>query len=74
MTRNYKNVRNAAAMLGESQLKFRIGLARQRTQIYPLDSMDFISSDMVIDALAFFGRSRKPAEIPIFVAHSNPTA
>jgi len=44
--RNYKSVRTAAAVLGESQLKFRIGLARQRTQSYPLDSMDFIMMDL----------------------------
>ena len=46
MTSNYRNVRTAAAVLDESQLKFRIGLARQRTQIYPLDSMDFIMMDL----------------------------
>jgi hypothetical protein len=36
--RNYKDIRTATAVLAESQLKFRIGLARQRTQSYPLDS------------------------------------
>jgi len=46
MTRNYKNVRTAAAVLGESQLKFRLGLARQRTQLHPLDSMNFIMMDL----------------------------
>ena len=29
--RNYKDIRTATAVLAESQLKFRIGLARQRT-------------------------------------------
>lgn len=33
-------------MLSESQIKFRIGLARQRTASYPLDSMDFIMMDL----------------------------
>jgi len=44
--RNYKDVRTATPVLAESQLKFRIGLARQRTQSYPLDSMEFIMMDM----------------------------
>ena len=44
--RNYKDVRTAAAVLGESQVNFRLGLARQRTRTYPLDSMDFIMMDL----------------------------
>lgn len=33
-------------ILAESQLRFRIGLARKRTTAYPLDSMDFIMLDL----------------------------
>ena len=44
--RNYKDVRTATAVLGESQVNFRLGLARQRTRTYPLDSMDFIMMDL----------------------------
>ena len=44
--RDFKDVRTATPVLAESQLKFRIGLARQRTQSYPLDSMDFIMMDL----------------------------
>ena len=33
-------------VLSESQLSFRIGLARTRTASYPLDSMDFIMMDL----------------------------
>jgi len=33
-------------VLGECQLAFRIGLARQRTASYPCDSMDFIMMDL----------------------------
>lgn len=33
-------------VLGEGQLEFRIGLARQRTASYPCDSMDFILMDL----------------------------
>jgi len=33
-------------ILSESQIQFRIGLARQRTASYPLDSMDFIMMDL----------------------------
>ena len=33
-------------LLSESQLSFRIGLARTRTVSYPLDSMDFIMMDL----------------------------
>jgi hypothetical protein len=33
-------------LLSRSQIKFRLGLARQRTRAYPLDSMDFIMMDL----------------------------
>lgn len=33
-------------ILSESQIQFRIGLARQRTTSYPLDSMEFIMMDL----------------------------
>lgn len=33
-------------LLGDCQLAFRIGLARQRTASYPCDSMDFIMMDL----------------------------
>ena len=45
-THNYRDVRTATAVLGKSQVDFRMGLARQRTRTYPLDSMDFIMMDL----------------------------
>ena len=36
----------ATPSLYHSQLRFRIGLARKRTASYPLDSMDFIMTDL----------------------------
>ena len=36
----------AIPLLVDSQLKFRIGLARKRTASHPLDSMDFIMMDL----------------------------
>ncbi len=44
--RNCRDVRTATAVLDESQLRFRMGLVRQRTRTYPLDSMDFIMMDL----------------------------
>lgn len=42
----YKNVTLATPLLSHSQLKSRLGLVRQRTRSYPLDSMDFIMIDL----------------------------
>ncbi|MBM3240443.1 hypothetical protein FJZ31_29520 [Candidatus Poribacteria bacterium] len=42
----YKQKTTALPDLGESQLRFRLGLVRQRTRTYPLDSMDFIMMDL----------------------------
>ena len=42
----YKNVTLASPLLTDSQIKFRLGLVRQRTRTYPLDSMDFIMLDL----------------------------
>ena len=42
----YKNVTLAKPLLSDSQIKFRLGLARQRTRAYPLDSLDFIMIDL----------------------------
>ena len=42
----YKNVTLAKPLLSHSQLKFRLGLVRQRMCTYPLDSMDFIMMDL----------------------------
>jgi hypothetical protein len=42
----FKNVTLSTPSLSPSQLKFRLGLVRQRTQAYPLDSMDFIMMDL----------------------------
>ena len=42
----YKNTTLAVPTLAESQIKFRLGLVRQRTNTYPLDSMDFIMMDL----------------------------
>ena len=42
----YKNVTLSKPLLSQSQVKFRLGLARQRTRTYPLDSMDFIMMDL----------------------------
>jgi len=42
----YKQKTTALPDLGESQLRFRLGLVRQRTKIYPLDSMNFIMMDL----------------------------
>ncbi|MCY2930653.1 MAG: glycoside hydrolase family 127 protein [Planctomycetota bacterium] len=42
----YKNVTLSAPLLAHSQLQFRLGLVRQRTRAYPLDSMDFIMMDL----------------------------
>jgi len=36
----------AIPKLGKSQLSFRIGLARERTQKYPMDDMNFIMMDL----------------------------
>ena len=36
----------AKPLLSDSQLKFRIGLAKSRTRSYPLDSIDFIMMDL----------------------------
>jgi len=43
---NYAMTTLARPLLTESQLKFRLGLVRQRTRAYPLDSMDFIMMDL----------------------------
>jgi len=42
----YKNVTLSTPRLSQSQIKFRLGLVRQRTRTYPLDSMDFIMMDL----------------------------
>ena len=42
----YKNVTLSNPLLGRSQVRFRLELARQRTRSYPLDSMDFIMMDL----------------------------
>ena len=42
----YKHVTLATPLLTESQIKFRLGLVRQRTRAYPLDSLDFIMMDL----------------------------
>ena len=42
----YKNIGMAIPRLSPSQIKFRLGLVRQRTRAYPLDSMDFIMMDL----------------------------
>lgn len=42
----YKTVTLATPLLSQSQIKFRLGLVRQRTRTYPLDSMDFIMMDL----------------------------
>ena len=43
---SYKDVTLSMPLLSRSQVKFRLGLARQRTRTYPLDSMDFIMMDL----------------------------
>ena len=40
------DVIQAKPKLSNSQLSFRIGLARKRTALYPMDSMDFILMDL----------------------------
>ena len=40
------NVIQAKPKLSDSQLKFRIGLARKRTAEYPMDNLDFILMDL----------------------------
>ena len=42
----YRNVTLSTPLLSQSQIKFRLGLVRQRTRTYPLDSMDFIMMDL----------------------------
>lgn len=42
----YKNLTLSSPLLSDSQIKFRLGLVRQRTRTYPLDSMDFIMMDL----------------------------
>ena len=42
----YKQKIMAQPNLSESQIRFRMGLVRQRTKTYPLDSMDFIMMDL----------------------------
>ena len=42
----YKSVTLSTPLLSQSQLKFRLGLVRQRTRTYPMDSMDFIMMDL----------------------------
>jgi hypothetical protein len=42
----YNGVGLARPQLGDSQWRFRLGLVRQRTRTYPLDSMDFIMMDL----------------------------
>src|ERR1035437_9608661 len=43
---SYKKVTLSTPLLSPSQIKFRLGLVRQRTRTYPLDSMDFIMMDL----------------------------
>ena len=43
---DYKKVTLSSPLLSPSQTKFRLGLVRQRTRTYPLDSMDFIMMDL----------------------------
>lgn len=42
----YSNVVVSEPRLAESQIRFRLGLVRQRTRTYPLDSMDFVMMDL----------------------------
>lgn len=42
----YRNVTLSEPSLAPSQVRFRLGLVRQRTRAYPLDSMDFIMMDL----------------------------
>ena len=42
----YKNVTLGTPLLTNSQIAFRLGLVRQRTRTYPLDSLDFIMMDL----------------------------
>ena len=42
----YRDVIVSSPKLAESQVRFRLGLVRQRTRTYPLDSMDFILMDL----------------------------
>ena len=42
----YKNMSLSTPSLSPSQVRFRLGLVRQRTRTYPLDSMDFIMMDL----------------------------
>ena len=42
----YRNVTLSTPLLSQSQIKFRLGLVRQRTRTYPLDSLDFIMMDL----------------------------
>ena len=42
----YRSVTLSEPCLAPSQVRFRLGLVRQRTRTYPLDSMDFIMMDL----------------------------
>ncbi len=46
MIKKNKKVTLSNPLLSQSQTKFRLGLVRQRTRTYPLDSMDFIMMDL----------------------------
>ncbi|MFM1551454.1 MAG: beta-L-arabinofuranosidase domain-containing protein [Lentisphaeria bacterium] len=43
---DYKHITLAKPLLDDSQIRFRLGLARQRTRAYPLDSLDFVMIDL----------------------------
>jgi len=42
----YRNAAVSRPVMADSQIRFRMGLVRQRTRSYPLDSMDFIMMDL----------------------------
>lgn len=42
----YKQLTTSCPELSESHVRFRMGLVRQRTRTYPLDSMDFVMMDL----------------------------
>ena len=48
----YRNVILATPLLSQSQIKFRLGLVRQCSRTYPLDSMDFIMMDLTVPILS----------------------
>jgi hypothetical protein len=43
---DYKDIALATPRLDDSQIRFRLGLATQRTRNYPLDDLDFVMIDL----------------------------